>query len=89
MVEECDVEAFLQFKCPPETKVDGFGVQEIKYHKSNDCQRFFLCNEGRPRLFICGGGTSFDETLNRCEAAQNVSGCEQFAIKNETESNFQ
>lgn len=35
---------------------------------------------------MCGGGAAFDESLNRCEAAGNVTGCEYLAVKNETEN---
>lgn len=85
LVPECDAEAFLQFSCPAETQVEGFGPGETKFYKSDDCQRFFLCNNGRPRLNVCGVGAAFDDALNRCENAKNVAGCEHLAIKEEDE----
>lgn len=80
MVPDCDAERYLQYTCPPETQVEGFGPGQTKFYKSNDCQRFFSCNNGRPRLNVCGLGAAFDEALNRCEKAQNVPGCEHLAI---------
>lgn len=86
LVEDCDPEAFLRFTCPPETRVEGFGPGQTKYYRSEeDCQRYFSCNGGHPRLNVCGLGTAFDENLNRCEAAQNVTGCEHLAIIEEDE----
>lgn len=85
LVPDCDAEAFLRFSCPPESRDRGFGAGETKFYKSADCQRYFLCINGQPRLYICGVGTAFDEELNRCEAAENVTGCEQFAVTEEPE----
>lgn len=85
MVVDCDAERYLQFTCPPETQVAGFGPGQTKFYRSNDCQRYFLCNNGRPRLHVCGVGAAFDEALNRCEKAQDVAGCEHLAIKEEDE----
>lgn len=85
LVPNCDAEAFLKFNCPSETKEEGFGAGVTKFYPSDDCQRFFLCNNGRPRLHVCGVGAAFDESLNRCEPAQNVSGCEHLAVTEEPE----
>lgn len=68
-----------------ETQVDGFGHVEPKFHKSSECQRYFLCVEGRPRLYVCGVGSAFSEELNSCDAAENVTGCESFAVTEEPE----
>lgn len=75
----------MRFTCPQETRVEGFGPGQTKFYASDDCQRYFLCNTGRPRLNVCGLGTAFDSSLNRCEAAQNVTGCEHLAIIEEDE----
>lgn len=86
LVPDCDAEAFLRFTCPPETQVEGFGAGETKYYRSqDDCQRYFLCNSGRPRLHVCGVGAAFTEELNRCDAAENVTGCEHLAVTEEPE----
>lgn len=64
VVAECNAEAFVGFTCPPETQVEGFGPGETKFYRSlEDCQRYFLCNNGRPRLHICGVGSAFDADL--------------------------
>lgn len=44
-----------------------------------------MCHNGFPRLNVCGVGTAFDDSLNRCTAAQNVTGCEHLAIVEEDE----
>lgn len=81
-MNECDAEAFLKYKCPPETH---FGSGQIQFYKTNDCQRYFRCKNGRPRLLVCGNGTAFEQTINRCEAAQNVTGCEYLIVNNPVE----
>lgn len=81
LVPDCDAEAFLKFTCP----ADALNVGGGKFYRSDDCQRYFLCIEGHPRLYVCGVGAAFDESLNRCEAAQNVTGCEHLAITEEPE----
>lgn len=80
LVKECDAEAFLKYKCPNQTYVG-----EIKFYKTDDCQRYFRCKNGRPRLLLCGNGTAFEQTLNRCEPAQNVTSCEYLVNNNPTE----
>lgn len=78
LVEDCDAEGYLNFRCPQEQRLEGFGVaaSENKFHKSDDCQKYFLCVNGRPRLYVCGVGTAFAHELNRCEKAENVTGCQ-------------
>lgn len=85
LVPDCDAEAFLRFTCPPESQNLGFGAGETKFYRSEDCQRYFLCINGHPRLYVCGVGAAFDESVNRCEAAQNVTGCEHLAVTEEPE----
>lgn len=80
MVPDCDAEAFLRFTCPADAQNGG-----SKFYRSDDCQRYFLCIDSHPRLYICGVGAAFDESLNRCEAAQNVTGCEHLAVIEEPE----
>lgn len=80
LVPECDAEAFLGFTCPSEARVEGFGVADHRFLKSDDCQRYFLCNEGRPRLYTCGAGTAFSQELNKCDEAENVAGCAHLAL---------
>lgn len=86
LVPDCDAEAFLGFTCPPEARVEGLGQGETRFLKSGDCQKYFLCNEGRPRLYTCGAGYAFSEALNTCDAAENVTGCKSLALPKEPES---
>lgn len=66
--------AYLGFTCPPEAK--SLGPEEYRYFRSpQDCQRYFICINGRPRVYNCGDGRAFDDVTNSCEAAENVTGC--------------
>lgn len=85
MVPDCDAEAYLRFTCPQQSQNLGYSTGETKFHRSDDCQRYFLCIDGRPRLYVCGVGTAFDESVNRCEAAENVTGCAHLAVTEEPE----
>ncbi|CAL7942130.1 unnamed protein product [Xylocopa violacea] len=86
-VSECDAEAFLGFKCPedltrPERKY------EIRFFRSAvDCRRYYVCVNGRPRLQDCGEGKAFNDLIETCDAAENVTGCETAGLPNE-DSNF-
>lgn len=80
-VPDCDAEAFLGFACPEESQINGVGPVESKFYRSNDCQRYFLCVSGRPRLNVCGAGQAFSELTNSCDDAANVTGCESLALE--------
>lgn len=80
LVPDCDAESFLGFRCPTEPQSDGFGAAGTKFFKSSDCQRYFLCVNDKPRLYVCGTGAAFSEPDNTCIAAENVTGCEHLAI---------
>ena len=83
LVPDCDVEAFLGFKCPAAPA--GLGFPSARFHKSDDCQRFFLCSEGSTRLYRCGPGTAYSEDVGACDAAENVHGCEHLRIEHDDE----
>ncbi|XP_012254255.2 protein obstructor-E-like [Athalia rosae] len=75
-VNDCDAEAFLGFSCPPAGE-GIFRQGEIRSYRSpRDCQRYYVCVDNRPRLQNCGEGYAFSETINACDAAENVTGCE-------------
>lgn len=78
-VPSCDAEAFLGFNCPPEPdlKAFGLGFQEgyRTYRSQNDCQRYFICINQRPRMYNCGEGNAFNELTNSCDGIENVTGC--------------
>lgn len=75
-VADCDAEAFLGFTCPPELKNENAGAQETRFYQSPvDCQRYYVCLEGKPRLYSCGEGYAFNNLINACDAAENVTSC--------------
>ncbi|XP_003701204.2 protein obstructor-E [Megachile rotundata] len=74
-VPDCDAEAFLGFRCPEGD--DSYYGNAIKFYPNHsDCQRYFVCVNGRPRLQNCGEGNAFNELINACDAVENVTGCE-------------
>lgn len=87
LVEECNAEAYLKFKCPILTNSSISNVNNntdgIQFFKSKDCQRYYRCKAGRPRMLTCKNGTAFDETMGTCESAENVTGCDYLAINKE------
>ncbi|KAG8039693.1 hypothetical protein G9C98_000422 [Cotesia typhae] len=58
------------FNCPEVSEPVRF------FRSPNDCQRYFICVNGKPRLQNCGEGNAFNELINACDAAENVTGCE-------------
>ncbi|XP_018570214.1 protein obstructor-E-like [Anoplophora glabripennis] len=75
-VPTCDAEAYLGFTCPPDARQFGLGQEEYRYFRSpNDCQRYFICIENRPRLYNCGEGKAFNDLINACDGIENVTGC--------------
>ncbi|KAF7993220.1 hypothetical protein HCN44_006280 [Aphidius gifuensis] len=75
-VSDCNAEAYLKFTCPP-VEQNSFLQDEIRLLRSpHDCQHYYLCVRGQPRLLSCGEGNAFNELTNACDAAENVTGCE-------------
>ncbi|CAK1548352.1 unnamed protein product [Leptosia nina] len=77
LVPDCDVEAFLGFRCP-EVRVSkelGPPAGYRFYRSSDDCQKYFICIDGRPRRLACGGYTAFDDLSESCVAADEISAC--------------
>ncbi|XP_012288766.1 protein obstructor-E isoform X2 [Orussus abietinus] len=75
-VADCDAEAFLGFSCPPEDNQGFFLPGQLRFYRSQaDCQRYYVCIEGRPRLQNCGEGNAFNELTGSCDGAENVTGC--------------
>ncbi|XP_048482018.1 protein obstructor-E [Plutella xylostella] len=76
-VEDCDAEAFLGFRCPevPISKELGPPAGFRYYRSDTDCQKYFLCIEGRPRVLACGGDSAFDDLTTTCVSADQVSAC--------------
>lgn len=81
-VPDCNAEKFLGFSCPPEPKVAGLGQSEIRFYRSpSSCQKYFVCLEGRPRMYNCGEGNAFNDLINGCDGAENVTNCDSFEAK--------
>ncbi|VVC89569.1 unnamed protein product [Leptidea sinapis] len=78
-VADCDAEAFLGFKCPvvPESKEYGPPVGYRTYRSADDCQKYFVCIDGKPRRLFCGGYNAYDEVTESCVAADEISVCPQ------------
>lgn len=76
-VADCDAEAFLGFRCPniPTTKELGEPAGYRFYRSENNCQKYFICIEDRPRILSCGGDSAFDELTSTCISADEVSAC--------------
>lgn len=75
-VSSCDAEAYLGFTCPEEPSVRGLGDPGFRYFRSaNDCQRYYVCVNSRPRLYNCGEGSAFNDITNQCDGIENVTGC--------------
>ncbi|EEZ97505.1 cuticular protein analogous to peritrophins 3-E [Tribolium castaneum] len=75
-VATCDAEAFLGFTCPNDGRSFGLGEAEFRFFRSpNDCQRYFVCVNGRPRLYNCGEGRAFNDLIGACDGVENVTGC--------------
>lgn len=66
----------MGFSCPPEAKDLGLGQEEYRYFRSpNDCQRYFICVNHKPRKYNCGEGKAFNDLINACDGIENVTGC--------------
>ncbi|KAM3966586.1 protein obstructor-E [Aphomia sociella] len=76
-VADCDAEAFLGFRCPevPVSRELGPPVGYRYYRSDTNCQKYFICIEGRPRALSCGGDSAFDELTSTCVSADEVSSC--------------
>lgn len=66
--------AYLKFTCPSVEKSNFLQGDTRLFRSPHDCQHFFICVQGRPRLQSCGEGNAFNEISNACDAAENVTG---------------
>jgi hypothetical protein len=62
--------AFLGFTCPEAPGV--FGDDYRFYRNPADCQKYFICVNGRPRLYSCGEGYAFNDDIGGCDGIENV-----------------
>ncbi|XP_028151209.1 protein obstructor-E [Diabrotica virgifera virgifera] len=77
------------FTCPKETQKDANGnlVVHPKFPHTTDCQRFYVCLNGvEPRDLGCQVGEVYNDVTQRCDAPENVPGCEDWYQSEETPS---
>ncbi|XP_055683829.1 protein obstructor-E [Lutzomyia longipalpis] len=78
------------FTCPKEQSVDSTGqtVAHPKYAHPTDCQRFYVCLNGvEPRDLGCQIGEVYNEETQRCDAPENVPGCEDWYATSDEKKN--
>lgn len=69
------------FSCPKENSADHTGqvVVHPKYPHPTDCQKFYVCLNGQePRALGCTTGEVYNDETQRCDAPENVPGCEEW-----------
>lgn len=66
--------AFLGLRCPNDPNDENRLYKFEFYASPYDCQRYFVCVNGRPRLQVCEEGKAFSQLENTCLPAHNVSG---------------
>jgi len=74
------------FTCPKELPTDPQGqpVTHPKFAHPSDCQRFYVCLNGvEPRDLGCSVGEVYNEETQRCDAPENVPGCEDWYKESE------
>ncbi|CAB3237023.1 unnamed protein product [Arctia plantaginis] len=76
-VEDCDVEAFLGFRCPeiPESREFGPPAGYRFYRSETNCQKYFMCIDHKPRVLFCGSDSGFDDLTSTCVSADEVENC--------------
>lgn len=83
-VSDCNAEKYLGFTCPEERTSPGLGPAATRFYTSPDnCQRYYVCLEGRPRMYNCGVGNGFNELTSGCDAAENVTTCPEYLLARE------
>ncbi|EAA04933.5 AGAP000989-PA [Anopheles gambiae str. PEST] len=81
---------FDGFTCPKDQKTDEAGqvVAHPKYAHPTDCQRFYVCLNGvEPRDLGCQVGEVYNEETERCDAPENVPGCEDWYKESDEKKN--
>ncbi|KAL9708391.1 hypothetical protein quinque_011909 [Culex quinquefasciatus] len=72
LVEDCDEEAYLGFRCPPQGELKA----PIRFFRApDDCRKYFICVDDKPRVNLCGPEQAFNELIRACDGAENVTGC--------------
>ncbi|XP_055389605.1 protein obstructor-E [Condylostylus longicornis] len=69
------------FECPKSAPLDpsGQAVAHPKFPHPTDCQKFYVCLNGvEPRDLGCQVSEVYNEETQRCDAPENVRGCEDW-----------
>lgn len=74
---DCDAEAFLGFKCPPNENQAFQPQPDRRFPHPVDCKKYFGCSAetNLPRLYSCGEDFAWNEAINGCDAIENVPTC--------------
>ncbi|GAB0095995.1 protein obstructor-E-like [Sergentomyia squamirostris] len=78
------------FTCPKGPAVDptGQSVAHPKFPHPTDCQRFYVCLNGvEPRDLGCQVGEVYNDETQRCDAPENVPGCEDWYATSDEKKN--
>lgn len=80
------------FSCPKEANggadSNGQVVVHPKYAHPTDCQQFYVCLNGQePRALGCSVGEVYNDETQRCDAPENVPGCEEWYGTEENKKN--
>ncbi|KAI9585378.1 hypothetical protein GQX74_001225 [Glossina fuscipes] len=77
-VKECNAEAFLGFTCPAVSRTEDIddNEEEMRFYPHPDnCKRYFVCVNDRPRLYSCGRNLAFNPDTKLCDFYTNIPGC--------------
>lgn len=87
-VEDCNAEAFLNFTCPSIEKTENSNAElhkktdDIRYYRHpKTCKRYFVCVNGRPRLYTCSQFLVYNAKINLCDSYTNVPECRRKSQK--------
>ncbi|XP_055841522.1 protein obstructor-E [Episyrphus balteatus] len=88
---EADKKSPDGFVCPKDSaKTDrsGNSVAHPKYAHPTDCQKFYVCLNGEePRDLGCQVGEVYNDETERCDAPENVPGCEDWYKESDEKEN--
>lgn len=76
-VPSCDAESYLGFACPLNSNSISENDLQLYPHPS-DCQRYFVCQNGHPRLQSCGKKRAFNDIYGVCDGIANVTRCANY-----------
>ncbi|OQR79973.1 putative chitinase 3-like [Tropilaelaps mercedesae] len=84
LVEDCDVEKFLEFECPDASAYEAPGTNQAFAHPT-DCAKQLVCVQSSfgdykkvPRLLSCDYPQVFNPEIGKCDYYKEVKGCETY-----------